>query len=386
MDTGVLAIDIHQFAYPSQWTHVIATILFVLELILYIVFASIYFLRWTVYRRSTFTSTYLDPEQIALQACPAISWLTITILVHLVCSESWGYGFAILAFVMWWIALIWLTLICATLFLSLIKNPSFDVTDRFLPTAVFIPIVGMFTVANAAGVITTNPSYLSRSLSIPLIVLGFIIVGFSIGLSIVMYSVYSHRLMIGGWPAALKIPSMILTIGACGQGASALLNLGNAAVRHFDAQTSHDNAWLFNKQSAGIIHVLCAIGALLLLGFAIFWMIVSYYAIIEGLVRHTIHPSLFWWSTIFPVGTVVAAFASLGKDLDSPAFKIISVIIFIFLVSIYIVDACFTIPMTLSGEFLGLQKSSRFDWVHRNRREGHWILHGEVKSTNLHRS
>ena len=101
---------------------------------------------------------------------------------------------------------------------------------------------------------------------------------------------------------------------------------------------------------------MCVVLALMLLGFAVFWMCVDYYAIIEGLCRRDIHPSLFWWSTIFPVGTVVTALTSLGNAMDSPAFRILAIILFTFLFCMYIVNATFTIPMTLSGELLGLPK------------------------------
>lgn len=89
-------------------------------------------------------------------------------------------------------------------------------------------------------------------------------------------------------------------------------------------------------------------------------MSVAYYAIIEGLIQRRIHPSLFWWSSIFPVGTVVTAMSSLGKDLDSPAFRVLAIILFTFLFLIYLVNASFTIPMTLSGELLGLPKRNDF--------------------------
>ena len=108
MDTGVLSIILHQFPYPSHWTRVCSTILFVLNLVLFLLFITIYLLRWTVYRTSTFSHTSVDAEEIALQACPIITWLTLTIQVQLICAQSWGYGFTILAFVMWWISLLWI--------------------------------------------------------------------------------------------------------------------------------------------------------------------------------------------------------------------------------------------------------------------------------------
>lgn len=56
------------------------------------------------------------------------------------------------------------------------------------------------------------------------------------------------------------------------------------------------------------------------------------------------------------MGTVVTAFTSLGNDMDSPAFKILAIIVFCFLFCVYLLNASFTIPMTLSGELLGLPK------------------------------
>jgi tellurite resistance protein TehA-like permease len=137
-----------------------------------------------------------------------------------------------------------------------------------------------------------------------------------------------------------------------------LIQLGNAAVSHKNF-AKYGEGYFITADAAPIIRLICILVALLLVGFAVFWMCVDYFAIVEGLFYHRIHPSLFWWSSIFPVGTVVTAFAGLGAAMDSPAMKVVSVIIFTFLLVIYFINASFTIPMTLSGELLGLPK--RFD-------------------------
>ena len=111
MDTGVLSVILHQWPYPHHWLRVCSTIMFIANLCLFVFFGSIYLLRWTYFRRSTFMRTSSDAEEIALQACPAITWLTLTMQVQLTCAQSWGYGFTILAFVMWWIALVWVVTI-----------------------------------------------------------------------------------------------------------------------------------------------------------------------------------------------------------------------------------------------------------------------------------
>jgi tellurite resistance protein TehA-like permease len=330
--------------------------MFVLNLCLFLLFGCIYVIRWTYFRRSTFMRTSSDAEEIALQACPAITWLTLTMQVQLTCAQSWGYGFTILAFVMWWIALVWVVTICVLLYIHLIKKPSHCLVDKWLPTAVFIPIVGVFTVANAGGVIVNgalNDTHMPDRLAVPIIVVGFMLVGFGLGLGCVMYAVYMHRLMTSGFPEALKIPGMILTIGPCGQSASALIQLGNASLTHSNF-AQYDRGSFLTVATAPILRTLCTLGALLLVGFAIFWMCVDYYALFSGLVRRQIKPSLFWWSSIFPVGTVVTALSGLGGELDSKAYRVCAIILFVFLFAIYVVNAIMTVPLTLNGQFLGL--------------------------------
>ena len=215
MDTGVLSIILHNFPYPSHWTRVCSTIMFVLDVVLFLVFGTIYLTRWIKFHSFTYRTVSHDSEEIALQACPAIQWLTITIQVQLTCAESWGYGFTILAFVMWWIGLVWVMSICVILYIHLVKNPSRSVVDKWLPTAVFIPIVGTLTVSNAAGSIVNNAindTHLPDRLAVPMIIIGFVSVGFALSLGFVMYAIYMHRLMISGWPTPMKIPSMLLTV------------------------------------------------------------------------------------------------------------------------------------------------------------------------------
>jgi tellurite resistance protein TehA-like permease len=83
-------------------------------------------------------------------------------------------------------------------------------------------------------------------------------------------------------------------------------------------------------------------------------MCVDYYALFSGLLRRQIKPSLFWWSSIFPVGTVVTALSGLGGELDSKAYRVCAIILFVFLFLIYVVNAIMTVPLTLNGKFLGL--------------------------------
>lgn len=215
MDTGVLGLFLHNFPFPSKWTHMCSIVIFVFDLVLFLVFGAASLLRWLLFFRPTLRCLKKDSEEIALQACPAITWLTVAAQIQLICAARWGFGFMVLAYAMWWVGLVWVLLISVILYLHLIRKPHRAFVDKWLPTAIFIPLVGALTVGDVAGIMINSgsgPSQVDRTSANSMIIVGFMCVGFALGLSCVMYAIYMHRLMVSGWPSALKIPSMILTV------------------------------------------------------------------------------------------------------------------------------------------------------------------------------
>ena len=382
MDTGILSIALHQLPYRFRGLGILSTIMFVLNLVLYILFITMYLLRWFYYPSQTLEHTVEDAEELALLATPAISYLTLIAQVALTCSQQWGYGFTIVAYVLWWIGLVWILAVCTNLYINMIKRPSGRLVDRWLPTAVFVPIVGMMTAATVGGLIINNARDVSPGLAVPVIIVGFFVLGYGMLLALVVYSIYTHRLLTAGWPPPEKIPGMILTvrppplfttssyhlflslhpfltslqIGPCGQAASAIQLLGLAADQHHFFASYNHGIFLTGSPVSTSLHTACILLALLLLGFATFWILVAYYAILEDMLRKRTHPSLAWWSTIFPVASVATAFETLAEELDSDAFRVLATGLIIFLFVIYFVDAAFTLPMTLSGRLLGIRR------------------------------
>ena len=324
--------------------------MFVLDVVLFVIIGSIFAAGWILYWEETKKACFGDAEEIALLGAPGIAWFTITGQVALTCSESWGYRLTVLSYVMWWIGAAWILFICTTLYICIAKSALTD--DQHLPTAVFLPIVGIMTAATIGGLICNYGRDLSARMAVPVIICSYLLLGYGLFLAIAMYATYLHRLIVCGWPTANKIPGMILTIGPMGQSATAFQNLSNAAVKHKFFQ-SYDRGFWLQAQPAAILQVLGVLLALLLLGFAFFWICLAYFAMFQALLQRRLHFGLVWWSAIFPMGTVATALEDLGVAMDSSAFKVLACIVLVWLLLFFFGNTLFTIPMILSGRMHG---------------------------------
>jgi tellurite resistance protein TehA-like permease len=320
--------------------------MFVINLGLFIVFATLFLFRWLLFWAETKMRIFEDAEEIALLGAPAIAWFTITGQVALTCSEAWGYRLTVLAYVMWWMGAAWIFVVCSTLYICISKSALTD--DEHLPTAVFLPIVGIMTTATIGGLICNYGKDINPRMAVPIIICSYLLLGYGLFLALAMYAAYLHRLIICGWPPVSKIPGMILTIGPMGQSATALQNLATAANQH-QIFASYDRGFWLEAQPAVIIQATSVLLALLLLGFAVFWIFMAYFAIIQALIQRKLHFGLTWWSTIFPMGTVATATADLGTAMNSPVFKVVASIILVFLSLIFVVNTLLTVPMVLKG-------------------------------------
>lgn len=102
MSTGVVSILIHQLPYHARWLNIISTIFFVLNTFLFLIFAFISMLRYTMYPR-LFPAVLRHPHQSLFLATFPIGLATLINMTVLVCVPAWGEGLAIFAWVLWWI-------------------------------------------------------------------------------------------------------------------------------------------------------------------------------------------------------------------------------------------------------------------------------------------
>lgn len=102
MSTGVLSICLHQLPYNGNWLHVISTIFFVLNVVLFVLFSFISCLRYITYPH-LISSVLHHPHQSLFVATFPVGLATLINMTILVCVPVWGHGMAVFAWVLWWI-------------------------------------------------------------------------------------------------------------------------------------------------------------------------------------------------------------------------------------------------------------------------------------------
>ena len=102
MSTGVVSILLHQLPYNGHWLRIISIVFFVLNLILFVLFTFISFLRYVCYPE-LILAVLGHPHQSLFIAAFPVGLATLINMTVLVCAPAWGHGMATFAWVLWWI-------------------------------------------------------------------------------------------------------------------------------------------------------------------------------------------------------------------------------------------------------------------------------------------
>ena len=84
--------------------------------------------------------------------------------------------------------------------------------DRSMSPAIFVPLVGIATNAVSGATICNYASQLSPRLAVPVIITSYLLGGFGIWFTVLVYGVYLHRLLAVGYPEPVKTPTLFMLV------------------------------------------------------------------------------------------------------------------------------------------------------------------------------
>lgn len=299
MDTGIISIILNLLPWHFRGQGVLSTILFVLNLTIFTLFALVSIFRFIKFRSHVLHQTFTQEEQLSYLGSIPTAYLTLVAQVALTCSTSWGHRFTVLAAVLWWIGAGWTITLTSFSVITLAKKQITE--DRELSPAIFLPLISVMTLGTTAGVITRYSAGMTPSMAIPIIVVGYMAIGYAFFLSLLYYVYLTHKLLAVGLPPPAKLPSLVITVGPMGQFATAIQLLSTAANTRGLFGGYNRGVWL-TASSAASTSAAATMIALLALGFGFMWITVSWYLVLEKAVKRELPFGLSWWSLIFPMG------------------------------------------------------------------------------------
>ncbi|KAF2856146.1 hypothetical protein T440DRAFT_99275 [Plenodomus tracheiphilus IPT5] len=374
MDTGILSIILKLHPWTFRGQSVLSTVMFVLNLFLFVAFSAISILRLRGHRHHVRTQTLTNLEEQSYLGAPATAYLTLVAQVALTCSTAWGFHWTIFAYVLWWIGLVFTVGLCSSNVIILIKRNM--TTDREMTPAIFLPLISVMTLGTTGGIICNYGVGMTPALAVPIIVVAYMAIGYALFLSLMYYTFLAHKLLAVGLPAPGKVPALVITVGPMGQFATAIQVLSTAASKRGLFAGYARGTWL-QGSAASSVSAAAVLLALLALGFAFMWITVAWCIVMEHLIKRQLPFSLTWWSLIFPMGVFTTALLNLSNALNSSVLRGFTSALLIFMFLVYFVNWGGTVYKIYMGEALGVPQQRQEEHQQakdKKRRMDHYVM------------
>ncbi|KAI5451310.1 Plasma membrane sulfite pump involved in sulfite metabolism [Naganishia albida] len=331
MGTGIVSILLYNLPYQFNGLHIIAVVIFCLNIALFLSFLTMSILRYAMWP-SVFTKMLFHPGQSLFLGTFPMGFGTIVNMVAFVCVPNLAGRWLDLAWALWWIDSIFAVVIAIGVPFVMFTQHEHSLQGV---TAVWLQPSVATIVSAATGSIVAD--YLDPSRARLTVVVSYIIWGLGFLPAILIMSSYFLRLAVHKCPPNALVVSSFLPLGPCGQGGFALLKL-STVVRKLCLQSAGTE--LYSKQDLRIFGNAVYAGtipiAFVLWGFGLFWLVIALSTVISLRLKEKLRFNMGWWGFTFPLGVFSVCTTQLSIELDSLAFKVLGTILSLFVVALWI--------------------------------------------------
>ncbi|KAK4680500.1 hypothetical protein QC764_214060 [Podospora pseudoanserina] len=355
----------------------ISDVFFMGDLILFSIATPLFLLRVGFYPRRNLSLPIIERDSLQFAYLPlwATSFLGLVMFAGFVVAEGRVHparGWGIAVYVCWWIGMVWAVatgFAILTVLMSSSSVKSKTAHGRFAPLlAVLGGVTGVATGAligaalclPGVGVRPEQHRIFDDRLAEPVIFFSICAVGAVLVLTMIVYSVLMHELLlVTGWPPPELTTAIFFFIGPLGQAGAALLFLGDAAgkivfpppanygsdlggvvptatdsgVSGDDGVAPAEGIAIQHKLSPSLatlpLNMIGLIFALLLAGMAITWLVLAFINLLHRMSRRELYWNSSWNGLVFNIATISITSLWLSLSLESPFFRIATCIFLI---------------------------------------------------------
>lgn len=334
MGTGIIAVLLFKLPYNGTWLYELSIIIFVFDLVLFILFCLISALRYILYPETWQAMLNHSTESLFLGTCPMSLGILVEMIIN-VCVPAWGPWAVTLAWTLWWIEVVTSVAVCFYLPFTMMSVHKTDIAS--VTTLWLLPIVTAIICAATGGMVAgalPNPTHALWTL-----VVSYILWGIGVPLAIFTLVLYYHRLTIHKLPPPAVISSVFLPLGPLGEGGFGIMKMGEVALRVFPETNT------IIPSAGQIVYVFGFLTALLMWGFALAWLAWA----LASFGRSRSPFNMGWWSIVFATSVFTGSTITLGQEMPSRFFDVLGTIFTVIVVLFWIVASVYTLRGTISG-------------------------------------
>lgn len=334
MGTGILALALAAFPLPIPGLRQVAEGLWLLDVLLFTLFAGLYAARWLLF--------FDEARQVFAHATVSMFFGTIpmglaTLINGLLLFglPRWGEAVMPLALGLWWLDAA-MALACGVLIPYLMFTRQEHRIDQM--TAVWLlPVVAAEVAAASGGLLVPH---LAAGERFTVLIASYVLWAYSVPVALSLLVILLLRLALHKLPPASMAASSWLALGPIGTGALGLLVLGTDAPAVLAAQ----GLAVVGEVAQG----LGLLGAVLLWGLGLWWLALA--VLVTGrYARQGMPFNLGWWGFTFPLGVYALTTLRLGEALAAPFFTGLGAVLVVALVLLWTLVA----SRTLAGAYRG---------------------------------
>ncbi|KAI1081333.1 voltage-dependent anion channel [Whalleya microplaca] len=341
MGTGIVSILIHGLPYTTNWLSYVSYIFFALNVVLFVTFLVLTTLRYSLYPEIWF-AMIRHPAQSLFLGCIPMALATIINMIVLSC-KSWGTWTIYLAWALWWLDVTLSLATCLIMPFVVMRhhNPQLQQTNATL----LLPVVPAVVAAASGGIVAEALPSIDHAVAT--LIVSYLLWGLGGSFSLLILAMYFQRLNLHSVPPKEAIVSMFLPVGPLGQGGFGIQQLGKVALKVLPKSQVLGPLAQDSFRGVEILYVLGVFAALIMWGFAVGWLA---FAIISIATTPRFPFNMGWWGFTFPLGVFTTCTSSLGENLSSPAFKILTMIFSCSVFALWLLVAVRTLRLALTGE------------------------------------
>ncbi|EIM20488.1 hypothetical protein WALSEDRAFT_39915 [Wallemia mellicola CBS 633.66] len=334
MGTGILSILLFNCPYQFNGLQTISGVVFGINVVLFVVLLLMTIARYAIWP-SMLPLMLVNPVNVFL-ATLTMGFSTIIVCIVDFLVPRYGYNFALLSYVFWYINVAMSIITCIGIPFIQMSRQTLENSQIF--ATALLPTVSTIVCASTGAAVAT---VLPENQAIVTITICYILLGMGVPMSLIVLANYTSRLMLFKIPPAAVISSTFIPIGPCGQSAYAILKLARnltdiANERGLVPFTSVEDPELA-KFAASALQTASIPFALIIWGFGCLWLALAIISFFDTMISKRIPINLSLWGCTFPIGTLALSAQELGKEMNVTGMKVVSVILLITLVIIWLI-------------------------------------------------